>query len=131
MQRAKTRKRPCTICRRWFTPDQRQLGRQKTCGRSECQNELHRRQCRNWNHKNREYFKAIYLSEKLSRTKDPPDPSQERPPPVIPASRINLGLPKDVIIPIIGTEQMIILDYIIEQIIQSKLSAWRPHSSAE
>jgi len=24
-------KRPCSICRKWFTPDVRQKGRQKTC----------------------------------------------------------------------------------------------------
>jgi len=107
-------------------PDQRQIGRQKTCGRSKCQKELHSRQCQNWNNKNRAYFKAIYLSGKLSRTKDPPDSSQEKPPSAVPASRINLALPKDVIIQITGTEHIIVLDYIVEQIIQSKLSALRP-----
>ncbi|MGA2328940.1 MAG: hypothetical protein ABSH05_21935 [Bryobacteraceae bacterium] len=31
------RKRPCTICRRWFRPDKRVGERQRACGRPECQ----------------------------------------------------------------------------------------------
>ncbi len=41
MQRAKPRKRPCRVCRRWFLPDGRLKNRQKTCGNPECQREWH------------------------------------------------------------------------------------------
>jgi hypothetical protein len=128
MPRAKTRKRPCAICRKWFTPDPRQIGRQKTCGKPGCQREQHRRKCQQWNRKNKRYFKAIYLSEKIERTKDPPDLSKESPPPVIPASRTDLALPKDVIIKATGVELLVVLDYITEQIIHrgSKISAFEP-----
>ena len=117
MLRAKTRKRPCAICRRWFNPDPRQIGRQKTCGKPECQRELHRRQCIKWNLKNKRYFKAIYLDEKIQRTKDPRAHPQENTAPVIVKSRLDLALPKDVIVKTTGPDLLIVLDYIIEQII--------------
>lgn len=128
MPRAKRRKRPCAICRRWFIPDPRQIGRQKTCGKPDCQREQHRRQCGKWNRKNKRYFKAIYLSEKIERVKDPPVPLQESSPPVIPVSRTDLALPKDVIVKTTGAELLVILDYIIEQIIhrEARISALEP-----
>jgi len=128
MPRAKTRKRPCAICRRWFTPNPRQIGRQKTCGKPTCQREQHRRQCQQWNRKNKRYFKAIYLSEKIERTKDPPNLSQESPMSVIAASRTDLALPKDVIVKTTGADLLIVLDYITEQIIHRgpSISAFEP-----
>ena len=116
MQRTRTRKRPCRICRKWFLPDPRQSGRQKTCGDSACQKENHRRQCEHWNRKNRDYFKANYLSEKLSRTEVPPAASEKRTPVALPSSRINLFLPKALVADIIGARHLIILEYIIEQV---------------
>ena len=77
MRKARTCKRPCTICRKWFQPDPRQIGRQQTCGNPACQRELHRRPCREWNRKNRDYFKANYLSAKLEGTRDPPVSSKQ------------------------------------------------------
>jgi hypothetical protein len=122
MQRAKTRKRPCKICRRWFLPDPRQEERHKTCGRPECQRELHRRQCQKWNWKNTAYFKGIYLAEKLERTKDPPNPAEKKPTPIVAKSRIDLGLPRDVLVDHVGSERLVILDYIVEQIIRRNSS---------
>lgn len=117
MPRACTRKRPCRICRRWFLPDPRQIGRQKTCGRAECKREHHRRQCRQWNRKNPDYFKANYLSAKLAKTRDPPVVAKNREV-NIPLSRIKLGLQTDVVVEIIGPRHLIIMEYIIEQIMQ-------------
>ncbi len=48
MANAKPRKRPCSICRKWFLPDVRQKGRQTTWS-LECRNKKHRRQCEGWN----------------------------------------------------------------------------------
>ena len=128
MPQAKTRKRPCAICRRWFTPDPRQVGRQKTCGKSDCRRELHRRQCEKWNHKNKSYYKAIYLSKKIERTKPGEDCTQTSTSPVPATSRSNLALPKEVIVETTGTELLIVLDYIIEQIIvrEPKISVLQP-----
>lgn len=59
------KKRPCRVCRRWFSPDARLGDRQKTCGRPECRREWHRRKCAEWNGKNRDYFRSIHLGKKL------------------------------------------------------------------
>jgi integrase len=48
MSQIRSRKRPCKICRKWFLPDVRQAGRQKTCSAG-CRRELHRRSCAEWN----------------------------------------------------------------------------------
>ena len=66
MARKSRGKRPCSICRKWFLPDVRQKGRQKTCS-SDCKNERHRRQCKVWNKKNKAYFKNNYLGKKLEK----------------------------------------------------------------
>jgi len=116
MAKAHTGKRPCGICRKWFVPDPRQIGRQQTCGNPACQRELHRRRCRQWNRKNRDYFKANYLSAKLERIKDPPVSSEKTRACVIPASRIELWLPKQAMVEIIGAKHLVIFEYIIEQI---------------
>jgi hypothetical protein len=115
MPKTRTRKRPCRICRRWFLPDPRQIGRQKTCGRAECKIENHRRQCRQWNRKNSDYFKANYLNAKLCRTKDPPTVAKAD---AMPASRIKLGLPTDVIVKVTGLQHLVILEYVVAQIMQ-------------
>jgi len=60
------RKRPCSICRKWFMPDVRQKERQKTCSK-ECRKERHRRQCADWNKKNKVYFKNNYLAKKIEK----------------------------------------------------------------
>ena len=117
MPRARTRKRPCMICRKWFLPDLRQIGRQKTCGRTECRKEHHRRQCRQWNRKNRDYFKANYLSAKLAKTRDPPAAAKKRAADM-PPSRIKLGLQTDVVVDVIGPLHFVILEYIVAQIMQ-------------
>ena len=120
MQKTKTRKRPCKICRRWFMSHSRQKQRQKTCGRPGYQKELHRRQCQRWNNRNKDYFKANYLATKLKCIQDPPDPLQQKPPPIVPRSRIKLWLLKDIVIETIGAKHFIIQEYIVEQIIHRK-----------
>ena len=40
------KKKPCSICRRWFQPHPRAGRRQKACG--DCQRERHRRACAAW-----------------------------------------------------------------------------------
>jgi hypothetical protein len=50
------RKRPCRICRRWFRPDPRVGGRQRTCSRPECQRERRVRTQASWRARNPEYY---------------------------------------------------------------------------
>ncbi len=120
MQNVKPRKRPCSICRKWFLPDVRQKKRQRTCSK-ECSNELHRRQCAIWNKKNSADFKSDYLSKKLENaTQQPAKPSSkdiDNNEKKLPRSRINLHLPRDVICNEMGERNLIIIEYLMEQIL--------------
>lgn len=105
-------KRPCSICRKWFQPDVRQKGRQKTCGRQACMNELHRRQCKKWNNKNKAYFKSNYLTGKIEKEdKHPPSPHKEI------KRRGQPVLPLEVIESEYGITPAIIVQYLVGQII--------------
>ena len=98
-------------------PDPRQIGRQKTCGRLECKKEHHRRQCRQWNRKNPDYFKANYLSAKLAKTRDPPVAAKRRAADM-PPSRIKVGLQTDVVVEVTGLQLLVVLEYVVAQIMQ-------------
>ena len=49
------RKRPCTICRRWFRPDTRVGDRQRACGKPECQTARRQKTQTNWRTRNPGY----------------------------------------------------------------------------
>ena len=119
MAYVKPRKRPCSICRRGFLPDVRQAGRQRTCS-PQCSRELHRKNCAEWNRKNRAYFKSNYLDRKLEEDgRSPPNPTEpdvEPDPESALRIRINLNLPRDIIGDRIGMGNLIIAEYMIEQI---------------
>lgn len=57
--------RPCSACRRWFTPDPRARGRQKVCKRAECKKERHRRACARWREANPDYDREDRLRRKV------------------------------------------------------------------
>ena len=110
------RKRPCSICRKWFLPDVRQKGRQVTCS-PECRKERHRRKCAQWNRKNRADSKSDYLNKKLEQTAQPP--SMRSPSGFnknASGNRINLHLPREILRNELGEKNLIIIDYLIEQI---------------
>ena len=119
-------KRPCSICRKWFQPIPQQIKRQKTCSPA-CQNELHRRQCEEWNRKNKAYFKNNYLDDQLDvidqqeQSKDPPADQTAKPknPSVffLPESRQTEPiLPMDVIVTRLGKKHAVIIQYLVFQI---------------
>lgn len=108
------RKRPCRICRKWFTPNTRLGDRQKTCGDKECQRRWHAKVCAEWNRKNRSYFKAIHLKARLEASgSSPPSPSSK----LHESSGSNiaspLDLPREVIQEVMSTQQLIIIEYIV------------------
>ncbi len=113
-------KRPCSICRKWFQPDVRQKGRQKTCGPG-CKKELHRRQCDEWNKKNKEYFKNNYLGKKIERAEvKQPKPIQTSiasPKKSIPQCRSKPILPYEIIVTEYGIRNLIIIQYLVYQLI--------------
>lgn len=61
------KKKPCKICRRWFWPNRRVGGRQRTCSRPECQAERHRRNCQDWHRRNPDYDREGRLRGRLIR----------------------------------------------------------------
>ncbi len=111
-------KRPCSICRKWFQPDVRQKGRQKTCGNPDCMNERHRRQCEKWNKKNKEYHKNNYLGKKIEKAEaEPHTESHEHL-----SSKRQAGpvLPCDIIENECGMINLIIVQYPVHQIMNQK-----------
>ncbi|MCP4762155.1 MAG: hypothetical protein GY870_10260 [archaeon] len=119
MLNGKRRKRPCSICRKWFLPDIRHHGRQRTCNKN-CSKELHRRQCSKWNMQNVAYFKEIYLSQKLNKITQS---SLQDSSPIIkrstspPKSRINLNLPVNIFCTEMGMKNFILIEYFFVQVI--------------
>ncbi len=121
MAKSSSGKRPCCICRKWFTPDVRQKGRQTTCGCSACKSEQHRRNCQKWNKRNGEYFKNNYLGKKLEKLEEKASkefrsskPSYEHPPPNCLAKPV---LPYEILENEYGTRNMIIMQYVAWQIV--------------
>ena len=66
------RKRPCTICRRWFRPDPRVGKRQRACGQPACQTARRKKTQARWRAKNPEYG-AGYRTEKRGAQEQPPE----------------------------------------------------------
>jgi hypothetical protein len=59
------KKRPCSICRRWFQPNPRTGARQRVCGSDECQRERHRRACKSWHQENPDYDRERRLRDRV------------------------------------------------------------------
>src|ERR1700756_294781 len=70
---ADARKRPCSICRRWFRPDPRIGLRQQACRRPECQTGRRKKKQKAWRERNPDYFIARRIQDR-SRQDRPPEP---------------------------------------------------------
>ena len=122
MKKMPPRKRPCRICKRWFLPNPRLKGRQKTCGDHQCQKQWHRKKCKEWNRKNADYFKSNYLHKKIEAATDgdkvlrtlPADRISSVPP----KSRIKSGLPVANVQEVIGIQHTIIIEYLAQLLIR-------------
>ena len=110
------KKRPCKICRRWFRPHPRVKDDQKTCGKAECKREWHRRKCAQWNKKNGDYFKGIYLKRKINSEGVNNETGQRKEEGT--HTRFRLGLPWQEIQEAMGVKQRVIIDYIIHLLIR-------------
>ena len=65
------RKRPCTICRRWFRPNPRAGARQRACGNPECQTARRRKTPANWRNRNPGYSIAWRIDQRATQTETP------------------------------------------------------------
>ena len=68
-----TRKRPCTICRRWFRPNPRVGERQRACGKTDCQKARRQKTQADWRRRNPDYATACRLQQRAVKT----DPAAE------------------------------------------------------
>ena len=68
---SEARKRPCSICRRWFRPDPRVGDRQHVCGRPECQTGRRRKTQASWRCRNPDYSAAYRLDQRAARSPSP------------------------------------------------------------
>src|SRR5271165_5833069 len=73
------RKRPCTICRRWFRPDPRAGSRQRACGNPDCQTARRRKTQANWRKRNSGYSIAWRIDQRASQS-EAPEPLRLPPP---------------------------------------------------
>jgi hypothetical protein len=115
------KKRPCKVCRRWFRPNPRVGDAQMTCGRPECKREWHRKKCAEWNRKNREYFKEIYLNNKIlaASAKSENPVNQQKVKGKSTRTRFNVGLPWQQIQEVMGVKQLVIIEYIIHLLLRA------------
>ena len=118
MKKARSRKRPCKICGRWYVPDARLGDRQKTCGDPECQRQWHKKKCAEWNRNNADYFRANYLHKKLEtvqQSKPIPNASRSESNGRIAAQCPgNQGLLRQEIQEVIGCQLLVIIEYLIQ-----------------
>jgi hypothetical protein len=68
------RKRPCTICRRWFRPDSRVGVRQRACTEPECQTARRQRTQTSWRNRNQDYAIGWRLDRRATQAAQPPEP---------------------------------------------------------
>jgi hypothetical protein len=72
-------KKPCCICRKWFRPNVHVGKRQRTCGRSECQQAHKKKRLAKWRARNPDYFVGRRIQER-SNGKRAPEPLRLPPP---------------------------------------------------
>lgn len=78
-----TRKKPCSICRRWFLPDARTRHCQRTCGDAACRAEQRRRTQQHYYKHNRAYWAERRLRGQVQAAEQRPAASVVPPPPKI------------------------------------------------
>jgi len=126
---ALSKKRPCRICRRWFTANPRLGQRQMTCGSAQCKKEWHRKKCTEGNKKNSKCFKANYLQKKLDAIAQPVQDSNSLQPgssgPAPPKGGLSTGLPLGQIQEVIGAKQLVIVEYLAGLLIRRFQEALR------
>lgn len=71
---ADARKRPCTICRRWFRPNPRVGKRQHACGKQECQTSRRQKTQASWRRRNSDYAVGYRMQQRAAQTQPPPEP---------------------------------------------------------
>lgn len=127
MPRRKSKKRPCRICRKWFTPNPRAGDRQKTCGNPECKQKWHKKKCAEWNSQNSKCAQESYLHnkliEKISQSAGIEQQStattNSKPSPAVAKTANFLKLPRALIQEVIGAQHLVIIEYVSQQLLRA------------
>ena|SRR5258708_1195188 len=72
--RKKSKKRPCSICRRWFVPNPRVGARQRACEKPECQGARRKKSQAAWRKRNPDYFMGHRIQARGALLRQPPEP---------------------------------------------------------
>ena len=76
---SRVRRRPCSICRKWFRPDPRVGDRQRACSRVECQRRRRSKTQAAWRAANADYFTARRIQARAAQPR-PAEPLRVWPP---------------------------------------------------
>ena len=98
----------CRIRMRWFMSNPKLRDRQMICCDPKCQSEWHQKQCKEWNRKNPDYFKANYLHKKITAT----SPIADQPQSPQLNCRLKSGLPLSYVQEVIGIQHIVIIEYL-------------------
>jgi hypothetical protein len=107
----KTRKRknswsrPCSVCGKWFTPNVRVRGRQKTCGDPACRAEHRRRRQQSYREKNRVYWIQRRLDQQAAKA----EAGEARGPPGRLPAGLTSGIPWEHVQDLIGAERFVFI----------------------
>ena len=74
MPKAGTKKKPCTICRRWFQPEPQVVARQRSCNSPVCRAALRKKTQASYRKRNPDYAVAWRLDQRVNQTKPPAEP---------------------------------------------------------
>src|SRR5271163_3060328 len=77
---SEARKRPCTICRRWFRPNARVGDRQRACGNPKCQTARRQKTQADWRSRNPGYSLAWRIDQRAAAQPEAPEPLRMPPP---------------------------------------------------
>ena len=125
MPKAKTRKRPCKICKKWFMPDVRPHRPPEDVRPPNVEPNCIAGGAPNTTRRTESLRRADYLQKKARRGsictagRRPKEESSRR----VARARIDLDLPGDVIGGAIGLPLLVVIEYVVEQILRKRKMA--------
>ena len=102
-------RKPCSICRRWFTPQPRVRHRQRICLREECRREQKRRTQKEWSKSNPDYWTARNLRRRADRIEEGREEKRFLGPP-----KELRGIPTDLVQDEIDPQTFVLINYFVK-----------------
>ena len=121
------KKRPCSVCRKWFVPDRRALERQRCCGDPDCRHTQHLRTERRWREKHPEAGALYRARKKLSRIRKDEAGSG---PPVVPPPAVLRRVPWELARDEIGVKVTVLLGILTRLLVRTRRDEMRAQVQA-